>query len=146
MFNKNIYKLGVFIDLSKAFGTADHNILLKQLSNYGIKNHTLDWYIYYLSNRKKFIGYNVNSKNNFFDVICGVQKGSFLGTSPFLPYMNDLPQASKLLEPRVFPEYINLYFSRKDIHSLFNTLNKGAHIKYIRRGAEGFYKFFKNFS
>ena len=79
MFNKNIYKLGVFIDLSKAFGTADHNILLKQLSNYGIKNQTLDWYIYYLSNRKKFIGYNVNSKNNFFDVICGAQKGSFLG-------------------------------------------------------------------
>ena len=60
MFDKDINTLGVFIDLSKAFDNVDHKILLKKLSHYGIKNETLDCFTCYLSNRKQFIGYNVN--------------------------------------------------------------------------------------
>ena len=52
MFNKNIYTLGVCIDLSKAFDTVKYEILLKRLSHYGIKNKSLDWFTCYLSNRK----------------------------------------------------------------------------------------------
>ena len=51
-FNQNKYTLGVFIDLSEAFNTVDHNILLKKLSLYGIKNNALKWFSSYLSNRK----------------------------------------------------------------------------------------------
>ena len=54
-FNKNKYTLGVFIDLSKAFDTVDHNILLNKLSLYGIKHSNLKWFSSYLSNRKQFI-------------------------------------------------------------------------------------------
>ena len=36
-FDENKFTLGVFIDLSKAFDTVNHNILLKKLTYFGIK-------------------------------------------------------------------------------------------------------------
>ena len=123
MFSKNVYTLSVFIDLPIAFDTVNHKILLKKLSHYGIKNESLDWFTCYLSNRKQFMGYNVNSKSTLLDIVYGVPQGSILGTFLFLLYINDLPQASKLLDPIMLANDTNLFYSGKDIHSLFNTVN-----------------------
>ena len=49
-FEKNHYTLGIFIDLSKAFDTVDHNILIKKLNKYGIKGNNLKWFESYLNN------------------------------------------------------------------------------------------------
>ena len=43
-FNENKFTVGVFIDLSKAFDTVNHNILLNKLSLYGIKKYSLKWF------------------------------------------------------------------------------------------------------
>ena len=66
-FVNNNFGLGDFIDLSKAFGTVDHNILLEKLSMYGVKENNLQWFPSYLSNRKQFIEFqNDDEKNNKF--------------------------------------------------------------------------------
>ena len=72
---------------------------------------------------KQFIGYNANSKSNLLDVVYEVPQGSILGSLLFLLCINDLPQALKLFDPIMFADDTNLFYSGKDIHSLFNTVN-----------------------
>ena len=45
--------VGSFIDLSKAFDTANHNILLCQLSHYDLRGIALNLFKAYVSNRKQ---------------------------------------------------------------------------------------------
>ena len=68
-FENNCYTLGVFIDLTKAFDTADHNILLKILFHYGVRGNTLKLLQSYLQNRKQYIAYKNSSKTELKNVI-----------------------------------------------------------------------------
>ena len=73
------YMVGaIFIDLSKAFDTIGHGILLSKLPSYGIENTELAWFTDYLFGRRQFVSYdNEVSAGN--PVTCGVPQGSILG-------------------------------------------------------------------
>ena len=68
--NKEI-TVGIFIDLSKAFDTVDHKILLEKLEHYGIRGVALSCVKSYLSNREQFVDLN-GQCSSFFKVECGV--------------------------------------------------------------------------
>ena len=77
------YSLGIFIDLSKAFDTIDHTILLDTLCRYGIIGVTLNWFKHYLNDRKHFVSYN-NTTSVSMKLTCGVPQGSILGPLLFM--------------------------------------------------------------
>ena len=79
------FTLGVFIDLSKAFDTVDHQILLSKLKHYGVNEKALAWLQSYLSQRKQYIE-NTNDIKYLLEIDCGVPQGSILGPLLFLIY------------------------------------------------------------
>ena len=121
-FHEDKYTLGVFIDLSKAFDTVDHHILLTKLSYYGIKNINLKWFKSYLENRKQFISYG-NNQTGTKNILCGVPQGSILGPLLFILFVNDLRQATNLLDPIMFADDTNLFCSDLNIKVLFQRVN-----------------------
>ena len=44
IFDKNCFTSGIFIDLSKAFDTVKHQILIPKLKNYQMKEKNLSWF------------------------------------------------------------------------------------------------------
>ena len=84
-FDQNLFTLGVFIDLSKAFDTVDHNILIKKLE---LENNNLKFFKSYLSDRKQRVSFK-NTHSQLTPIVCGVPQGSILGPLLFLIYVND---------------------------------------------------------
>ena len=50
--------IAIFMDLSKAFDTIDHEILITKMEHYGIKNLESKWFKSYLSDRKQYVEFN----------------------------------------------------------------------------------------
>ena len=122
-FENSCYTLGVFIDLTKAFDTVDHNILLKKLFHYGVRGNNLKLLQSYLHNRKQYIAYGNSSKTEYKNVICGVPQGSILGPLLFLIFINNICHSTPLLEAILFADDTNLFYSHNNVKELFRTMN-----------------------
>ena len=123
-FENNCISLGVFLDLSKAFDTINHNILLQKLNYYGIRCTTLNWFCSYLTNRNQYTKIDCcsSSLNN---ITCGVPQGSLLGPLLFSLYINDICHASTVLSFILFADDTNIIYSSgiRHVGTIINVLN-----------------------
>ena len=106
----------VFIDLTKAFDTVNHSILLSKLNSLGFLDDSTayNWFEWYLSNRCQVTACN-NSQSDQAIVPIGVPQGSILGPLLFTVYINDLPDRLEFCDITLYADDTVLFISSKSI-------------------------------
>ena len=118
---KKLYTGLVFLDLTKAFDTVNHLILLYKLEHYGIRGIVNNSFGSFLSNRNQYVTIN-NTNSSLKSIDIAVPQGSILGPLLFLIYINDISNSVKCT-PRLFADDTCLLMGAPSTTILENQIN-----------------------
>ena len=125
--DQNETPINIYIDLSKAFDSINHDILLSKLQYYGIHGISLKLCSSYLTNRKQYVQID-DDKSHLLNIVTGIPQGSVLGPLLFIIFINDLAMASKYFHMINYADDTTLFASYKahsqsDNSNIDRTLN-----------------------
>jgi hypothetical protein len=111
----------VFLDVSKAFDTVNHNLLLSKLQSLGLDSSAVSWFHSYLKDRSMVTCLNeIRSSPGY--PSAGVPQGSVLGPSLFSTFINDFPQAIPSSTTILFADDTTIYVSGTNVQEISSVL------------------------
>lgn len=124
--NNKQQPIALFFDLSRAFDTVDHNLLLEKLFRFGIRGVAHEWITSYLNNRKQAVVIG-SYQSDVRDVTTGVPQGSILGPLLFLIFVNDMPNSCTSPNAAiVYADDTNFLISSNTLELAINRANKSV--------------------
>ena len=112
----------VFLDLSKAFDTIDHDLMLNKLISLGFSDTAVIWFKAYLTNRSQSVYVNgvVSDPQS---IPFGIPQGSILGPLLFITYINDLPSVVTNWDIQLYPGDTLLFYNSSSIEDIESCLS-----------------------
>src|ERR1700722_11149336 len=128
--DKKEVTLLVLLDLSAAFDTVDHTILLNRLQKIGITGWVYDWFSSYLTGRTQVVFVDGVSSDSV-NLTCGVPQGSVLGPILFNIYTQPLGEIARKhgLNYHFYADDIQLYTSFSINDSSSSVISVSSEIK-----------------
>ena len=124
----------VMLDLSSAFDTVDHSILIDRLKKqFHIRDTVLQWFNSYLSNRNFNVKIRCSISKGII-TLYGVPQGSILGPILFLLYISEIEKIAKLygLKLHIFADDMQLYISFQHNNILSDIRNIEHCLRHIK--------------
>ena len=129
--NGNLVALAA-LDLSKAFDSLAHSLILQKLDDMGLNKEATLWIKSYLSNRKQMVKFG-KIESNTENVESGVPQGSILGPLLFITCTNDIYNKLQEYEIFTYADDMQIIIEGNNVQELGRKLGEGI------REAEEYY-------
>ena len=116
-YSKNKYIIGLNLDISKAFDTVDHEILLRILYQNGIRGFMHDWIKSFIVNRRQNTMINGELSTTLMNKT-GVPQGSTLGPLLFIMYINDISHFIDDVEINLHNDDTSIFISEESLEKV----------------------------